>query len=98
MGAFVLAWMVGNGIIVYRSVKVNKAPPQPGTLLVSSGVFFLLALLAESPKARSLAITLAWGFDAAAFMNLFGVGKPVEGKGAWPPDLASDTVIFPDGK
>jgi hypothetical protein len=31
----------------------------------------LLALLAQAEQARFLATALAWGFDAAAFMNLF---------------------------
>lgn len=96
MGAFVMAWLVGEGIIIYRSVKEQKAPPGPGQLLLSSGVFVLLGLLAESPKARTLAITLAWGFDIAAFMNIAGVGGPKEGKGGgWPPAMASDTVTIP---
>jgi hypothetical protein len=91
-----MAWLVGEGIIIYRSVKRDKAPPGPGQLLLSSGVFVMLALLAEAPKARPLAITLAWGFNIAAFMNLFGAGGPVAGNGGqWPPSTADDTVIIP---
>jgi len=67
----ILAWAVGEGIIIYRSVKVNHAPPMPGALLASSGLFVLLAVLAEAgPEAATLAAVLAWGFDAAAFLNL----------------------------
>ena len=98
MGAFVMAWLVGEGIIVYRSVKQQKAPPGPGQLLLSSGVFVLLGLLAEAPKARPLAITLAWGFDIAAFMNLFGTGGPPKADTkavGWPPNKAPDSVIIP---
>lgn len=98
MGPFVMAWLVGEGIIIYRSVKLQKAPPGPGQLLISSGVFVLLGLLAESKTARPLAVTLAWGFDIAAFMNLFGVGKPKVGTSTWPPKKAPDTIILPDGK
>jgi len=100
MGPFMLAWLVGEGIIIYRSVKAQKAPPGPGQLLLSSGVFVMLGLLAESSKARPLAIAMAWGFDAAAFLNLFGIGAPHKAAtaGSWPPDAAPDTVIFPDGK
>lgn len=98
MGPFVMAWLVGEGIIIYRSVKVQKAPPGPGMLLVASGVFVLLGLLAESQSARPLAVTLAWGFDIAAFMNLFGTGGPKEASGgSWPPDQAPNNVIIPTG-
>lgn len=102
MGPFILAWLVGEGIIIYRSVKVQKAPPGPGQLLFTSGLFVLLALLAEAEKARPLATTLAWGYDIAAYMNLFpnvttgGAGNA--GKGRWPPTLAGNTLIIPDGK
>lgn len=96
MGPLIVAWLVGEGIIIFRSVKQQKAPPGPGQLLLSSGVFVLLALLAENTKGRSLATTLAFGFDLAAFMNLYGTGKPKTAKtSAWPPGKAPDTVIFP---
>src|SRR5258708_4526453 len=98
MGPFLAAWLVGEGIIVYRSVKNQKAPPGPGQLLLSSGLFVMLALLAEAPSARRLAITLAWGFDIAALMNLWGSGGPkasTQTTVAWPPPPAPDTVIIP---
>lgn len=71
MGAFVLAWLLGEGIIVYRSVTKNHHPPMPGTLIAPSGIFILLALLAESDAARPLAVTLAYAFDFAALANLW---------------------------
>lgn len=96
MGPFLAAWLVGEGIIIYRSVKRLKAPPGPGALLFTSGLFVMLALLADSPKARPLATTLAWGFDLAAFMNLFGTGGPKpDASSAWPPGKAPDTVVIP---
>jgi uncharacterized membrane protein YgcG len=97
VGAFVMAWLVGEGIISYRTVKEQHAPPGPGQLLWSSGVFVLLALLAESPKARPLAVTLAWGFDIAAMLNLFSVGTAKMGVSHWPPDTLPPNVIFPSG-
>jgi hypothetical protein len=109
MGALVMAWLVGEGILIYRSVKAQKCPPGPGQLLYTSGIFVLLALLAESEKARVLAVTLAWGFDIAAFMRLFdgtilqdafaaGAKAGITGStgiGTWPPPQLPDTVIFP---
>ena len=69
MGGLVAAWAVGEGIIIFRSVKTSHAPPLPGQLIASSALFVMLALLAESDTARPLAVTLAWGFDLAALLN-----------------------------
>jgi hypothetical protein len=71
VGGLALAWAVGEGLVIWRQIKVNHAPPIPGALLATSGLFVLLALLAQAEKARFLATALAWGFDAAAFMNVF---------------------------
>lgn len=99
MGPFIAAWLVGEGIIVYRSVKRQKVPPGPGQLLLSSGLFVMLALLAEAQSARKLAITLAWGFDLAALMNLFpkvtGQKQDTSTPAQWPPSAAPATVIIP---
>jgi hypothetical protein len=78
VGGIALAWAVGEGIIVYRSIRTSHAPPVPGALLASSGLFVLLALLAQAQQGRILATTLAWGLDAAAFFNLYA---PVTGGG-----------------
>lgn len=88
MGLFLMFWMVGEGIIVYRQVKQNHAPPMPGALIASSGLFALLALIAESDAARPLAVALAAGFDLAAFMNLF---PPVTNPGGHAPAPASSS-------
>jgi hypothetical protein len=81
MGAFMVFWAIGEGIIIYRSVAKNHRPPMPGELLASAGIFALLALIAESPSARPVAVALAAGFDIAAFMNLY---PPVTGPAAGP--------------
>lgn len=98
MNPFIAAWLLAEGIIIYRSVKKNSAPPSPGALLFSSGLFVALDLLGSSSKVRPLAVTLAWGFDIAALMNLWGTGGPKGPATAdkhWPPPLASDTEVFP---
>jgi len=103
MGPFIAAWLVGEGIIIYRSVRRRHIPPGPGELMYSSALFLMLALLAESDKARPLAVTLAWGFDIAAFMNLYPPvtgpsagekGAPAQVKG-WPPSLIPPTQVLP---
>jgi|SRR5882672_1937181 len=100
MGPFILAWLVGEGIIVFRTMRDGKkatghyVPPGPGQLVWSSGLFVMLAVLAQSQNARPLATTLAVGFDIAAFLNLYNVGAaPLKVK--WPPSLLPDTVIYP---
>lgn len=70
MPGIVLAWLVGEGIIVYRSFKQDHRAPVPGQLLGASAIFIMLGLLAEAPRATFLAGALAWGFDVAAFLNI----------------------------
>lgn len=74
MRGIILAWLIGEGIIVYRSVAKQHAPPVPGALLSTSGMFILLAVLAEYDKATFLATALAFGVDIAALLNLWGTG------------------------
>jgi hypothetical protein len=82
----IVTWLIAEGIISYRAVKVNHAPPMPGMLLATSGLFVMLALLAESgPDAAKLATLLGAGFDIAGFMHLFGLGGPAAAAGAGTP-------------
>jgi hypothetical protein len=64
------AWLVGLGIIFWRSWKADTRLPVPGQLVAASAVFAMLALLAEAERARFLATALAWGFDIAALLNV----------------------------
>ena len=68
MRGVVLAWAVGEGIIVYRSAR-RGVPPLPSALLVTSGLFVALGILGEA--AAPLATALAVGVDIAAFLQLF---------------------------
>lgn len=71
MRALLVEWLVAEGIVIYREFKKNKHAPMPGQLLATSGVFVLLAILAEGgPGAAKLAATLGAGFDIAAYLNL----------------------------
>jgi hypothetical protein len=92
MGAFIAAWLLGEGIISYRAVKTTHMPPVPGALLASSGLFAMLALLAESEQARPLAITLAYAFDFAALMNLVPAVTSGTGSNAGTTAAASNTA------
>lgn len=112
MGPFVLAWLTGETIIIYRTAKTYKAPPGPGQLLLSSGLFALLSLIAESEKGRTPATLFAWGINLAAFMNLYpstankagqtlakALGQVVAPTTSqkWPPPIASNTTVIPNG-
>lgn len=96
MGGIALAWLFGESLVVWRWVKAG-APPTPGALLLSSGVFAGLALLAQAQQARTLAATLAWGFDLAILLQL--VSKtPAKPQTGWPPPVITDSsVILPTG-
>lgn len=74
MTGLIMAWLVGEGIIVYRSVARRHRPPLPAELLASSGLFVLLGLLAEAQP--RLAGLLAWGVDLAAYLDMWGSGGP----------------------
>jgi hypothetical protein len=69
----IVTWGVAEGIIIWRSARQGK-PPLPYQLLVSSGAFVLLAILAEG--APTLAATIGVGLDFAALLNLAPIAPP----------------------
>ena len=69
MAGITLAWLIGEGIIIWRSVTRQHRPPMPGELLGSAAFFALLALLAEYPPARATATLMAFGLDIAAWLE-----------------------------
>ncbi len=69
MAGITLAWLIGETIIIWRSVTKNHRPPMPGELLASAGFFAICALLAEYPPARTTATLLAFGIDIAAYLQ-----------------------------
>ena len=73
MGAFIMFWLIGEGIIIWRSIALYKAPPLPSAILGTSGLFIILAGLAEWQP--GFATVLAAGFDLAAFLTVAGT-KP----------------------
>lgn len=66
MTSLIMAWLVGEGLIIWRAVGKQRRPPLPAELLVTSGLFLLLALLGE--KDARLAGLLGWGFVVAAWV------------------------------
>jgi hypothetical protein len=70
MGPLILAWLIGEGIITWRSAVKDKRPPAPGQLLAATALFAGLAVLAEYQPARSAAVLFAYGVDAAVLMQV----------------------------
>ena len=93
MGLF-FAWAIGESIIVYRWVKA-KAPPAPGALLLPTGLFLGLAILAEYQPARSTATAFAYAVDLAILLQVVGK-EPAQATG-WPPPKIPATQIWPGG-
>jgi hypothetical protein len=102
MGGFVLAWLFGEGLIAWRSVSQQKMPPSPRQLLLASGLFAGLAVLAEYQPARFTATAFAWAVYVAVLMKVLpGSGDPAAIKAGtasgWAGiGTAGNTVIIPD--
>jgi hypothetical protein len=82
MGGLILAWMIGEGLIVWRAVKTEHQPPVPGSMLAASALFALLAIAAEYQPARGAATAFAYGIDIAVLLKVLPgtkAGKPVAG-------------------
>jgi len=95
MMPFFFAWAIGEGIIVYRWIKAG-APPTPGALLVPSGLYLGLAIIAEADEVRPVATAFAFAVDLAVLLQI--VGKEPAQQTNWPPVLISDpAVLLPGG-
>lgn len=94
MGLF-FAWAIGEGIITARWIKA-KAPPPPGALLLPTGLFVALAILATYQPARTTVTVFAYAVDLAIGIRLFEQGNPSV-KTGWPPPKMPATQIWPGG-
>jgi len=92
VGGFALAWIFGEGMIVYRWAR-HKAPPPPGALLDASLLFLGLAVVGEYQPARAAATLFAWGVDVAVLLQLIGKEPGVTTN--WPPLCIPDTQLMP---
>ena len=97
MRGVIITWLIAEGIISYRAVKVNHSPPIPGQLLATSGLFVMLAILAEAPGAAGLATGIGAGLDIAGFMHLFGLGGPAAPSTAGVGTPGQRTAPIPGG-
>jgi hypothetical protein len=94
MGVF-FAWMIGESVIFWRWGKLG-APPTPGVLAMSSGLFAAAAVVSAYQPARTLATVAAFGVDLAVLLQV--VGKAPSAVTGWPPPMISDpAAILPNG-
>lgn len=81
MGGFAAAWIVGEGIVIWRNVHKFHKPPVPGQLLGVTLLFAALGIVADSvPAAASTVTVLAWGLNVAGILN------------AWPKGLGGQAA------
>lgn len=70
MGPLILAWAIGEGIIVWRALYQEHQLPVPGNLLAATALFAGLAIIAEHEPARGAATLFAYGIDIAVLMQV----------------------------
>ena len=92
---FIAEWAIAMGIISWREFRAGR-PPIPGTLLVVSGLFAALAVIADTgPGADRLAAMVGAGLDIAAFMDLFTNPPGSPARTAAKPKAATGTTQAP---
>lgn len=121
MGPFLIAWLVGMGLNIsheaysykvlsgtgpnVKDVKDSPLPPKPGRMLIASGIYVGLAVIAEAPSLRSTATLAAWGYNVAIglqwaqeYSSEKKEGVSAGGTSWWSPPTASGDVLFPNGQ
>lgn len=78
-----LAWATGIGLVTWRGIKTTHKPVSAGQYAAASGVYVLLALVAEWEPAAAIATLMAWGFDVAILLQVLPqqVSGPATGGG-----------------
>jgi hypothetical protein len=75
MGGLAGAWLAGAGIVAWREVRSHGHMPVPAALLGVTGLFAVLALIADaSPAARPVVTLLGWGLDVAGLFSILPGG------------------------
>lgn len=70
-----IAWALGEGIVIWREVGQSHKMPIPANLLGVTGLFIGLGIIAEvAPQARTVVTLLGFGLDVAGLMNVLPNG------------------------
>ena len=94
MRGVILAWGAGMGIIVYRAAVKEHRPPVPGQMLAATGLFALLAVIADYEPAAAAAALFAFGIDIAVLMQVLP-GTNTNTKAAAPAAAARPAAPAP---
>ena len=74
-GSLFAAFLVGEGVVIWRIVQRWHKVPVPAQLLGVTGLFIGLALIADAvPNARRTVTVLAWGLDVAGLLSVWTAG------------------------
>ena len=103
-GAYEQKVYSGIGGKVVPPKGASALPPKPGRLLIASGIYVGLAVLAEADSLRSTATLAAWGYNIAIGLSWADEyskekkeGITAAGSTKWNPPLNPDTSLFPVG-
>jgi hypothetical protein len=98
VGGLAGAWAAGVGIVAWREVRSHGHMPVPAALLGVTGLFAVLALIADaSPRARPVVTLLGWGLDVAGLLNILPGGLFGQIKKAQSAELAAESGPGPPG-
>jgi hypothetical protein len=91
MGGLAGAWAAGVSIVAWREIRASGHMPVPAALLGVTGLFAVLALIADmSPGARPVVTLLGWGLDVAGFMQVLPAGLFGQIQGAQSAEAAAE--------
>jgi hypothetical protein len=75
MGGLAAAWLLGEGIVIWREVRQSRHMPVPGNLLGVTGLFLGLALIGDiAPASRTVVTLIGFGLDVAGLMQVLPGG------------------------
>jgi len=81
VGGLAGAWLLAEGLTVWREVRAAHHMPVPGALLGLTGFYAALGLIADlSPQARPVVVLGGWALVLANLLNALpqGLGGQVQ--------------------
>jgi hypothetical protein len=96
-GGLLAAWLVGEGLVIWRIVHREHRVPAPGALLGVTILFAGLAAVAEYQPAATLATLTGWGLDIAAFLRFYPQGLGTQVGDAQTAQSKTEGLAAPGG-